>query len=479
MSSRTAQLPAEARVNRFDVPVEPITASILVVAAGVVWIVGSNPLLGAGIFLGAVLRLVLPTHKYIAATLVLAPVLFAIDRYNAPIAYQVLGYRQIFGAGAGIYLAMLATGLIGPSRLRPWPIDAGVGLMFLLLAVSIGFPDADLQAGAIFCANTLPLIGAYFGARRLGKEGTDLVLDAIVAAAAVAVIGRWLQEGPGVSTEFYRAGTNWYFGPAVYGSLPLVLGWALALPALFRVASQDSRLRTLGRYSALALLSAELAFLQVKTVFVVLAICAFVFMRISRQKDEGRIQAPLTMQRLVLWMFILLLVTFVYSILNERVGTIYESFWGNESDRLRLDSMVEHLRLVLARPLGYGFSGLYETALPQTAQTSHNAFIDIAGDASIIAAIALGLSLVMGGYLILKKGRELTSHTEEWRTWTRIALGATALVSAILINGSTLYREFPIPSAVLPFVFFGLAIAWCTRKTEQAQSQIQMRDAPP
>lgn len=464
MSSQAARLPGEAQVHRSDVPMEPVTAAVVVVAAVVVWTIGANPLLGAGIFLGALLRFFLPTHKYIAATLVLAPVLFAIDRFNAPVVYQTLGYRQIFGAGAGIYLAMLVTGLIGPGRFRLWPTDAALAVMFLLLAVSVTFPYADLQAGAIFAANTLPLIGAYFAARRVGDEGTDLVLDAIVAAAAIAVIGRWLDEGPGVSAEVYRAGTNWYFGAAVYGSLPLMLGWALSLPTLFRVPSNDGKLLRLGRYVALGLLSAELAFLQVKTVFVVLGICAIVFMRISRQREgAGRGPSPLTLQRFVLWVFIVLLGTFVYSILNERIGTIYESFWGNESDRLRLNSMVEHLQLVFARPFGYGFSGLFEAGLPKTAQTSHNTFIDMAGDAGVIAAVALAFAFVTGAYMVAKAGRELTSGAQ-WRTWSRIALGATAVGSAILVNGSTLHREFPIPSASLPFVFFGLLVAWCTRR---------------
>jgi hypothetical protein len=244
MTSRAEYLAAERRLAHSDVPMEPITASVLVVAAVIVWITGANPLLGAGLFLGALLRFALPLDKYLAATLVIAPVLFAIDRYNAPLAYEALGYRQIFGAGAGIYLAMLATGLVGPPRMRLWPTDVALGVMFLLLAASTTFPDADFQAGAMFGANTLPLVGAYFAARRLGRDGTDLVLDAIVAAALAAVLGRWIQEGPGVSDETFRAGTNWYFGPAVYGGLPLLLAWALVVPVIFRVKTQAGKLRT-------------------------------------------------------------------------------------------------------------------------------------------------------------------------------------------------------------------------------------------
>lgn len=465
MSSQIARLPAKGRAESTSVQMEPIIASILVVAAGIVWSTGANPLLGVGLFVGGVLRCFLPTPKYLAATLVIAPVLFALDRYNAPLAYEVYGYRQIFGAGAGVYLAFLATGLLGPARMRLWPTDVAIGAMFLLLAASLLFPDADLQAGAMFASNTLPLVGAYFAARRLGDEGTDLVLDAIIAAALAAVLGRWIQEGPGVSDEFFRAGTNWYLGPAVYGSLPLMLAWALALPALFQAKRRAGGMLTFARLAALALLSAELAFLQVKTVFVVLGICAVVFMRLGRERNENlAVHTPLTAQRLVLWGFILLLATFVYSTVNDRVATLYGAFWGNESDQLRLDSMVEHLGIVITHPFGYGFSGLFETAMPQTAQTSHNAFIDIAGDASFLAAIALAFVFVSTGYIVLKRGRQLVFRGEAWWTWTRIALGATVLLSAVLINGSTLYREFPIPSAFLPFVFLGILVGWCTRK---------------
>jgi hypothetical protein len=459
---------------------EPITASVLVVAAAIVWMTGANPLLGAGIFLGALLRFALPLPKYIAATLMLAPVLFAIDRYNAPIVYEVLGYRQIFGAGAGIYIAMLGTGLLGPPRMRLWATDVALGAMFLLLAASTTFADADMQAAAMFGANTLPLIAAYFAARRMGHEGTDLVLDAIVMAAIAAVLGRWIDEGPGVSAETYRAGTNWYLGPAVYGGLPLLLAWALVVPVIFRVKTAAGRLRTIGRYVALALLSAELVFLQVKTVFVVLAICAFAFMRLSRQKERDTpVGSPLSLQRMFLWVFMLLMATFVYSVLNERIGTLYSSFWGNESDQLRLNSMLEHVRMVLDRPFGYGFSGLFETALPQTAQTSHNTFIDIAGDASFIAAFAFAFAFVSTAYLIVKRGRDLVPQTPEWWTWSRIALGATAIGSALLINGSTLHREFPIPSAVIPYLFFGLAVAWCTHETEAQESTSPREDDAP
>jgi hypothetical protein len=443
---------------------EPIAFSILVVTAGVIWATNFNQLLGLGLFLGALLRLVLPTSRYITATIVIAPVLFALDRYNAPIAYEAIGYRQIFGGGAGIYLAFLVTAIVGRPRFRLWPVDIAIMLFFGLLALSLLFPEADEQGLAIFASNTLPLIGAYFACRRVAGPGTDLVLDAIVAAAAAAVLGRWALEGPGVSTDFFRAGTNWYLGPAVYGSLPLMLGWALALPSLFRLRVRTGRLRAFGRLSALALLSAELAFLQVKTVFVVIGLCTVVFVRIGREKMEtGKPPPPLTLRGIVTAMFLVMLATFAFSILNERIGNLYSAFWGNESDQLRLTSMVEHLHLVLARPFGYGFSGLYEAALPRSAQTSHNALIDIVGDAGVIAAGALAFAIVAVTYMVLQRRRSLIKDSDDWWTWSRLALGGTALVSAILINGSVLYREFPIPSAVLPFCFFGVVVAWCTR----------------
>lgn len=464
MSSQTIRISRQAPVEGTTALTEPIAFSILIVAAGIIWATGLNQLLGLGLFVGALLRLVLPTSKYLAATIVIAPVLFALDRYNAPIAYEAIGYRQIFGSGAGAYLAFLVTGIVGRPRFRLWPVDIAIMCFFGLLAVSLFFPDADEQAAMIFAANTLPLVGAYFATRRVPTAGADLVLDAIVAAAAAAVLGRWAVEGPGVSTDFYRAGTNWYFGAAVYGSLPLMLGWALALPSLFRLRVKAGRLRAIGRLTALALLSAELAFLQVKTVFVVIGLCAFVFVRLGRQKIEtGKPPPPLTLRGIATAMFLVVLATFAYSILNERIGSLYTAFWGNESDQLRLTSMVEHLKLVASHPFGYGFGGLFEAALPSSAQTSHNAFIDAAGDAGIVGAGALAFTVVAATYMVLQRARGLVKHSDEWWTWTRLALGGTAMVSALLISGPVLYREFPIPSAVLPLCFLGVTVAWCSR----------------
>jgi hypothetical protein len=454
-----------AATRRYEaVPIEPILFGAQLVVAGWVWATELNPLLGFGIFVGAVLRLVLPNSRYLAATIVLAPILFALDRYNAPLAYETYGYRQIFGAGAGLYLALLFTATFGRPKIRLWPTDVALVVLFGLLLLSLGYPDADTRAPAMFASNTLPLLAAYFAARRVTGSGTDLVLDAIVAATAIAVIGRWYLEGPGVSANIYRAGTNWYLGAAVYGALPLLLGWALAFPTLLRIKQETGKLRNLGRLAALALISAELAFLQVKTVFVVVALCAFVFWRLAKPKNrDDAVASRMTIQKIFIAILLFILATFVYSILNERIGTLYTSFWGNASDQLRLTSMLEHSRLVLDRPFGYGFSGLVESALPQSAQTSHNAFIDVAGDAGLVAAIALAFTFVSIWWVVLRRRYSLVVYSAEWWTWTRLALGTTAVIATILINGSTLYREFPIPSAALAFLFIGLAISWCTR----------------
>jgi hypothetical protein len=443
-------------------PIEPLLGAILVVVAGTILAVGSNPLLAGGILLGAVLRTFLPNSKYIAATLVIAPVLFAFDRYHAPISYYALGYRQIFGAGAGIYLALLVTGLFGHPKLKLCPTDVALLLLFGLLGLSVAFPSADFQAPVMFASNTLPVIAALYAGRRLGGKDTDLVLDAIIAAAVCAVIGRWLQEGPGPSSYQFRAGTNWYLGAAVYASLPLTLAWGLALPTLYRIRTEARRWRSRGRLVALALLSAELAFLQVKTVFVVIVLCTIVSLRLGSRKKRGR-PSNLTMRKIAISMVLLILATFAYTVINVRIDNLYGSFLGNESDRLRVESMKEHLGFIADRPFGYGFSGLFEAAVPRTAQTSHNVFIDLAGDASLFAPLALAFALVSGMSLVMKKGRALEPSTPEWWTWTRFVLGGTTLVGELLINGPTFYREFPIPSAVLPFVFIGSAIAWCSQ----------------
>jgi hypothetical protein len=213
---------------------------------------------------------------------------------------------------------------------------------------------------------------------------------------------------------------------------------------------------------ALALLSAELAFLQVKTVFVVIVLCTIVSLRLGSRKKRGR-PSNLTMRKIAISMVLLILATFAYTVINVRIDNLYGSFLGNESDRLRVESMKEHLGFIADRPFGYGFSGLFEAAVPRTAQTSHNVFIDLAGDASLFAPLALAFALVSGMSLVMKKGRALEPSTPEWWTWTRFVLGGTTLVGELLINGPTFYREFPIPSAVLPFVFIGSAIAWCSQ----------------
>lgn len=437
-------------------------------------------MLGLGVLIGAILRAVLPRGKSVAAVVIVAPFLFVLDRYSAPISYQTSGYRQIFGAGAGIYLSLLATGFLGRPRMRLSTPDIAIGLLFLLLALSVVFPNAGDQALAMFLSNTLPLVGAYFAARRVEKKDTDLVLDAIIFACVVAVLARWTIEGVGVSDDPYRAGTNWYLGGAVYSGLPMQIAWGLALPGLYRLSSAGSLLIRSMRILAFLALSAELMFMQRKTFLVTLLVCGLVFIRLGKRSSRRGL-SRMSARKLIGSALLLIVLSFTYLFLEVRITRLYDSFWGNASDVYRLESMGEHFRAVMQSPFGFGFDGLFTSALPATsAKTAHNVLIDLAGDAGFLASISFAALMAVSISLVVRAGRTVQPPRREWNTWSRLALGGAAAMCELVINAPTFYREYPIPSSVLAVVFLGTMVSWCLNRLETQRSEVgRDRSDPP
>lgn len=420
-----------------------ISASTVVLAGVVGMLFVDNTSLWVGVCLGGLMALLRTPGLQLSAVLFVLPFAFAFDRYTAPLLYATVGYQQFFGVGGGLLLSLAST-LLRPadgSRLRV--IDGLGAIAVLLLAFSLASPDADPSAPFMFVSDVLVSTSAFVAARKVAPAERGRILDAIVWCATCAVIGRWILQGFGPSSDQFRASTNWFLGASVYGALVLTSAWASLLPSLSAwPRSGTSVLRVL----AFAVLSAELVFLQVKTTLVAVPSCMIAYV-LFFDSIRGR----------ALWRYCALAVGVSGAIAWDvfaRTNALYGELFGNVSDQFRLDQMWAFLQLALERPLtGFGYGGIPPHSDGGRLVSAHSAFIDVAVDAGLAAGIALMLLLVVPGIsLIRNRGRGANDRD-------RLLLCWLAAVMFAVLAGAAYHRAFPPATAAILFAVIGLVAA--------------------
>ncbi len=345
-------------------------------------------------------------------TAVMLPAAYAIDRGHGSFFVEFFGFRQPLGVGAGLLFAL---GFLGPSFWRRRTrLDRDVWLLeavFALLVLSAFRADSNPDAVDQLFGVLLPLAAvARFGLGSIavhGRTGVRGLAAMVVTIAATGGLMRWILEGLGPSSSQFRAGVDWYVGPAVNASSALLP--ALPLAAWLVVTSHSARQRGAFIFAGLVV-ALEIIWSERKLGVLMVALQALAIIAVSMRRARGARQRSAGQRRRTLLSVGAAIVVFVFSLrsIEERLGDLYGGdLVGNASDQGRLKAQSAFLRAAIERPGGWGLDGIaHSTTSLDGFYSPHNTLLGVAVDAGLVAGALIAvwwLSRLVSQFIRLKQ----------------------------------------------------------------------------